>query len=92
MEKVASVKIAIKMKEAMSKIDEAVEYMGENIEFTERAPLTKALGEIIGIMTDEIYSRLLKANPELQDLLFPGFSREMMDNFLRMTRSDEGGG
>jgi hypothetical protein len=92
MEKAASVKIATKMKEAMGKIDEALDYMGENVEFSERAPLMKALGEIIAKMTDEIYSRLVKANPELQDVLFPGFSRTEIDNFLGMaqSQSDEG--
>jgi hypothetical protein len=36
--------------------------MGENVDFKERAPLTRAVGEILAIMTDEIYSRLVKAS------------------------------
>jgi len=72
MERQATVEIASKMKEAMSKIDEVLDYMGENVEFKERAPLTRAIGEIFAIMTDEIYTRLVKANPELHDVLFPG--------------------
>jgi hypothetical protein len=87
MEKVVSATIAAKMKEAMGKIDEAVDYMGENVELSERAPLTEAIGEMIAIMTDEIYSRLVDANPELHDVLFRGFPREAPANLLRMAKS-----
>lgn len=57
MERHVSTVIATKMKEPMNKIDEAIDYMGENVDFKERAPLTRAVGEILAIMTDEIYSR-----------------------------------
>ena len=78
--------VADKIREAMAKIEEAVDYMRATVEFKERAPLTRAIGEIFAIATDEIYSRLVKANPDLHDVLFRGLPRNTPDNLLRMSK------
>jgi len=89
MEMGVSVEVATKMKEAMSKIDEAIDYIRKNVDADERAPLFRAVGEIFSIMNDEIYSRLVKANPELHDVLFGGLPRSAPDDFLRMAQLEQ---
>jgi hypothetical protein len=87
MDQQVSVVIATKMKEAIAKMDEAVDYMRENLESSERAPLARAVGQIFAIMTDEIYSRLVMANPELHEVLFRGLPKNAPDDFLRMSQN-----
>jgi hypothetical protein len=86
-EQQAAVEIATKMKDAMTKIEEAIDYMRANVESNERAPLTRAIGEIFAIMTDQIYSRLVKANPQLHDVLFRGLPKDTPDRLLGRTQS-----
>jgi len=86
MEPQVTVMIATKMEEAMTKLDEAIEYMRENVDSKERAPLLRAIGEIYGIMTDKIKSRLVISNPELHEVLFRGLPRNAPHDFLRMSQ------
>lgn len=86
MEREVAAIIADKMKEAMSKIEEVIDYVQENVEFKERAPLARAIGEIFAITTDKIYPRLVKAHPELHDALFRSPPENAPDEFLRMSQ------
>ena len=87
MEKQDSVVLARKLVEASAKLEEAVEYMHQKLDPNERAPLIRAIGEIFGIMTDKINSRLVIANRELHDVLFRGLPEDAPDNFLRGAQS-----
>ena len=91
MEKQDSVALATKLIEAADRLDEAVEYMRKNLNFKERAPLTRAIGDIFGIMATEIKSRLVKANPELHDVLFRGLPKDTPDNLLQMSQYRDSG-
>ena len=86
MEQQASVMIAAKVEAASAKLEEAVEYMRENLDSSERAPLLRAIGEIFAIMSDQIKSRLVIANPELHDRLFRGLPRDLPEKLLEMSR------
>lgn len=81
MERHVSGAIAAKFTDAIRIIDEALDYMKENVEAKERAPLIKAIGRIFSIVSDEVYYPLAKENDELRELLFPDLSAE---EFLRM--------
>jgi len=89
MEKQVSVIIATKLEDAMRRLDEAVDYIHENVEFKERAPFMRAIGQIFAIMTYEIKPRLVKANPELHEVLFRGLPRNAAEDFLRMSEFKE---
>jgi hypothetical protein len=78
--------IADKMEEAMRKLEEAVDYIRENVEFKERAPYLRAIGEMFEVMSCEIKPRLVKANPELHEALFRGLPRNAADEFLQMSK------
>jgi toxin HigB-1 len=74
------------MEEAMRKLEEAVDYIRENVEFKERAPYLRAIGEMFEVMSCEIKPRLVKANPELHEALFRGLPRNAADEFLQMSK------
>jgi hypothetical protein len=75
--------IARKILEATAKLDEAVEYMHRNVEFRERAPLCRAIGDIFMIVSTEIDARLALANPDLHELLFRGLPANAAADLLR---------
>ena len=86
MEQHVAATIAAKLKEAMSGIDEAHDYIAKNVKLEERAPLTRAIAEVFAIVNDEIYSRLVKADPGLHEVLFRGLPRDAPDHFLQMSQ------
>lgn len=91
MENQAAVVIATKTKEAMAKMEEVIDYMHQNVKPAERAPIVRAIGQIFAIASDEIYSRLVKVNPELHERLFRGHPTNAPDNLLRMSKVDNSG-
>jgi len=86
MERELAASIAAKMQEAMRKIEEAIDEIREIPELKERAPLLRAIGESFATTSDEIYSRLVKANPDLHEVLFRGLPRNAPDDLLRMSQ------
>ncbi len=86
MDKEVSVVLAAKLVESMDKLDEALDYMKKNVEFKKRAPLTRAVGEIFAIMSEEIKSRLVIANRELHEVLFHELPEDAPERFLQMSR------
>ena len=81
-----SATIAGKLKEAVAALEETVEYMREHVEFGERAPLVRAIVDIYALLGDEIFARLVRANPALHEVLFRGLPPEYAESRLRYSR------
>jgi len=86
MDQQATVALAARLQEVTTKLNEVVDYISENVAREEQAPYLRAIGDILAILTDELKSRLVIANPVLHEELFRGLPRNAPEEFLRMSR------
>ena len=82
----AATAIAANIKAAVNNLSDVVEFMRQNLEFSERAPFNRAIGEIFALISEEIESRLVVANPELHDEFFREFPKSYPEQLLRTSR------